>query len=200
MQKFSLIDYPGKASAVVFAQGCNFRCPFCHNPELVFPEAFSACLSLDEVLAFLEERAGRLDGVVVTGGEPTLQQGLINFLALVKRLGYFIKVDTNGSRPHVLREVIRLKLVDYLAMDIKAPLAKYPAVAGTEVSLGDIQESIGIIRDSGLEHQFRTTFYKPLLDEDDLAGARELAGGEKDFCVQEYIRRTEKKIYADFSA
>jgi pyruvate formate lyase activating enzyme len=130
LQKFSLLDYPGKISAVVFTQGCNFRCPYCHNPELVDPERFQECIPEDEIFAFLETRRGKLEAVTVTGGEPTIQNGLSSFVRRIKDMGFMVKLDTNGSRPEVLEELIRHKLIDYIAMDIKAPLEKYEAVTG----------------------------------------------------------------------
>lgn len=130
LQKFSLLDYPGKISAVVFTQGCNFRCPYCHNPELVDPARYQECLPEEEIFSFLETRRGKLEAVTVTGGEPTLQKSLAPFLRRIKDMGFLVKLDTNGSRPDVLEELLRQKLIDYIAMDIKAPLEKYEAVTG----------------------------------------------------------------------
>ena len=120
-QKVSLSDFPGKISAIVFTQGCNFRCRYCHNPELVDPARYAAPLAVDAVLDFLAGRVGRIQGVVVTGGEPTLHADLPGLLARIKSLGLAVKLDTNGSRPDVLEEVFRQGIVDYIAMDIKAP-------------------------------------------------------------------------------
>jgi len=174
--KTSLIDYPGKVCAVIFTQGCNFRCPYCHNPELVYPDRFRETLPPEEVLAFLEKRRGRLEGVVVSGGEPTLQEDLPAFLRLLKSLGYSVKLDTNGSRPDVLRRLAAGQTVDYIAMDIKAPLDKYGLVSGVSLDPGGISESIKIIKDSGIRHEFRTTFDKELLAPRDIEAIRLLAG------------------------
>lgn len=126
LQKFSLIDYPGKISAVIFTRGCNFRCPYCHNPELVIPAFFTQGYAVDDIFAFFRSRREKLDGIVITGGEPTVQKDLIEFMSKVKALGFFLKLDTNGSNPGILKKVISLGLVDFVAMDIKAPFDRYP--------------------------------------------------------------------------
>lgn len=179
VQKSSFIDYPGKISAVVFTQGCNFRCPYCHNPELVLPECFSASLSEEEFFLFLERRRGKLEAVTVSGGEPTLQPDLGSFIERVKELGYAVKLDTNGSRPGVVRDLISRGLIDYVAMDIKAPLDKYPSVVRAPVCIEDIELSIRTILHSGLEHEFRTTIAKPLLDKDDFRKIAEMTAGDR---------------------
>jgi len=167
-QGFSLIDYPGKICAIVFTQGCNFRCPYCHNPELVeFSGSDSAAPEEDEVLAFLEKRKGRLDALTITGGEPLLQSGLNKFLSRVKALGYLIKLDTNGSLPSRLEDVIKNNLVNYIAMDIKSPIDKYGSVIRAGIDTGKILESIRLIMESGVNYEFRTTVVKDLLCKDD---------------------------------
>ena len=155
--KFTLIDYPGRVAAVVFTQGCNFRCRYCHNPELVYPHLLQEPMPQEEVMSFLRRRQGTLEGMVVTGGEPTLQPDLLDFLAAVKSLGYFIKLDTNGAKPDVLQAVIEKKLVDYIAMDLKAPLEKYAVITGVSCDVRVLQRSMKLIQDSGLEYEFRTT-------------------------------------------
>jgi pyruvate formate lyase activating enzyme len=157
LHKLSLIDYPGHLCAVVFTQGCNFRCPVCHNPELVLPELFGESISEQEVLSFLESRKGQLQAVTVTGGEPTLQKKLPYFLATIKKMGYKTKLDTNGSYPEALKSLFNDELVDYVAMDIKAPLASYYELSGCTVDLEAIQQSIELILSSPVRHQFRTT-------------------------------------------
>jgi pyruvate formate lyase activating enzyme len=176
LQKFSLIDYPGKTAAVVFTQGCNFRCPYCHNPELVYPEQFGALLDNEEVLAFLGSRAGQLDGVVISGGEPTLQDSLPEFLRRVKALGYSAKLDTNGSRPDVIKTLLSEKLLDCVAMDIKAPPLKYAAASGCQNVLPAVLESISLLKSAVIERYFRTTFDKTLLCQDDLSDIKSLCG------------------------
>ena len=162
LQEFSLIDYPGKMAAVIFTQGCNFRCPYCHNPELVLPESFEEVVDEQQIFWFLEKRIGRLEAVVITGGEPTIQNGLIGFLQKIKKLGYLIKLDTNGSNPDILSQVLTLGLVDYVAMDVKASIEKYDKLCGCVVNTGAIKESIELIKQSNADHEFRTTLVKEL--------------------------------------
>ncbi len=161
-RKFSLIDYPGKISAIVFMQGCNFRCAYCYNRELVHPHLFSEPIPENEVLSFLDDRKGLLDGVVVTGGEPLLQPDLEDFLREVKTMGYRVKLDTNGSRPDRLEGLINKGLVDYVAMDYKAPLDRYAGVTGVEVGRERIVRSIDVITGSGLPCEIRTTVFSGL--------------------------------------
>jgi pyruvate formate lyase activating enzyme len=168
LQRCSLIDYPGKIGAVVFTQGCNFRCPYCHNPELVDPALFCPSLT-DEVIPFLEKRRGLLDAVTITGGEPTLQPDLESFLRKIRRLGYLIKLDTNGSMPDVLWRLIGEGLVDYLAMDVKGPFDRYDEITAAAVDTKKIGRSVAIIAESGIEHEFRTTVVRSLLTQADLA-------------------------------
>jgi len=174
LQKISLIDYPGRISAIVFTQGCNFRCPYCHNPELVDPARYGPILSEEEVISFLEKRRGKLDAVTVTGGEPTLQPDLDRFLQEIKGMGYLTKIDTNGSNPDVLERLIRGRLVDYLAMDVKGPLQKYERIANVKVKTAKIRRSIELITASGIEHEFRTTVVRSQLDKEDLIATAEL--------------------------
>ncbi len=185
--KFSLIDYPGKVAAVVFTQGCNYRCPFCHNPELVLPELFTEPLAVDEVLGFLEKRRGQLQGVVITGGEPTLHEGLKAFIRRVKAMGYLVKLDTNGSRPQVLRGILDENLVDLIAMDIKASPAGYARATGGRGVLEDVRASIDLIKRSGIDHIFRTTALKGFLTPEDLAAIVALLGPVRKYKLQRGI-------------
>ncbi|HBR15703.1 MAG TPA: anaerobic ribonucleoside-triphosphate reductase activating protein [Candidatus Omnitrophica bacterium] len=185
--KFSLIDYPNKVAAVIFTQGCNFRCPFCHNPELVLPEKFQAPMAEEQVLDFLLKRRGQLEGVVVTGGEPTLQKDLLPFLKKIKDMGYQIKLDTNGSHPGVLREALQKKLVDFIAMDIKAPLEKYPQLTGVKDYLHAIEESIVLIESSAYPYQFRTTVVKSLLSEEYLQKILRLIKETSSYHLQPFV-------------
>jgi pyruvate formate lyase activating enzyme len=168
LQKMSLIDYPGRIGATVFTQGCNFRCPYCHNPELVDPEQYGPETPEEEVWAFLEKRRNKLEAVIVTGGEPTLQKDLDCFLKRAKEMGYLTKVDTNGSKPEVLERLIRRNLVDYLAMDIKGPIEKYGAIAAAKVDTDRVSKSIDLILTSGIDHEFRTTVIRSQLSHADL--------------------------------
>jgi pyruvate formate lyase activating enzyme len=163
LQKVSLIDYPGKVAAVIFTRGCSFRCHYCHNPELAVPQLFKEPLSERLVLDFLASRKRNLDGVVVTGGEPAMQRDLLEFLAQLKGIGYLVKLDTCGAFPEAIEEAIRRKLVDYIAMDIKAPLDRYRDVVGVNVDPKKIKRSIDAIKGGGIDHEFRTTIVKSQL-------------------------------------
>ncbi|EKD46234.1 MAG: Pyruvate-formate lyase-activating enzyme [uncultured bacterium] len=187
LQKFSLVDYPGKPSAIIFTLGCNFRCPYCHNPELVLPEKYLPTIPLTRVLSFLKSRIGKLEAVVITGGEPVLQSDLIDVMKKIKHLGFLVKLDTNGSRPEILEKVIKLKLADYLAMDIKGPLPKYLQITGFSISPEVLRQSIKLIIQSGIDHEFRTTIVKSLTSETDLqAIGREIKGAKK-YYLQKFV-------------
>ena len=190
--KFTLIDFPGRPAAIVFTQGCNFRCRYCHNPELVYPHLFEASMPEQEIWSFLQRRQGTLEGVVVSGGEPTLQTDLIPFMSRLKEMGYKTKLDTNGSRPEVLRELIDKKLVDFIAMDLKAPFEKYVDITGVEVNSTVLQQSMDLIRQSGLEYQFRTTYDKEVLNDNDIAALSKLTDG-KNYKVQECLPVAKEK-------
>ena len=186
-QKVSLIDYPGRISAVVFTQGCNFRCPFCHNPELVDPECFEDLIPVAEILSFLKKRRGRLDAVVITGGEPTLQPEIIPFIMDLKDMGYRIKLDTNGSLPDRLEVMLNQKLLDYVAMDIKAPFERYGEVTRAITDQKQIQRSISLIMGSGLDHEFRTTAVRSMLSPEDLDQIGRLVPAAKRFVLQKFV-------------
>ncbi len=185
-QKFSLIDYPGKISAVIFVQGCNFRCPYCHNRELVLPEYFSFSVQEEEIIEFLENRKGKIEGVVITGGEPTIFPDLPDLLLKIKRLGYHIKLDTNGSNPQMIKLLIERKLVDYIAMDVKAPLEKYRDVTFSAVDIKKIQESINIIKDSSIQHEFRTTVVNGIHTYSDILKIYNLIKGSDRYVIQNF--------------
>jgi pyruvate formate lyase activating enzyme len=186
---FTLSDFPGRAAAVVFAQGCNFRCPYCHNSALL-PD-MPGRISEAEVLAWLEHRRGRLGGVVVSGGEPTLQADLPQFCAALRARGFAVKLDTNGSRPGVLRKLLEGGVLDYVAMDVKAPPASYHRLAGVPVEWSVLAESIGALASCGISHQFRTTVVEPLLTPGDLdAIGRMLPAGST------HVRQTFRPEYA----
>lgn len=188
LQKFSLIDYPGRICAVLFVTGCNFRCPWCHNPELVRGLPPDELLPAVAVLEFLKSRHGKLEGLTITGGEPTLQgRGLLDFAAEVKGLGFPVKIDTNGSRPAVLRELTGQGLVDYIAMDVKGPRERYPAVAGVPVDMDAIYESIDCVMASGLDYEFRTTLVRSLLTPDDLERTAQRLAGARRYVLQRFV-------------
>ena len=190
--KFTLIDFPGCPAAIVFTQGCNFRCRYCHNPELVYPHLFQEPVTEEEVKAFLVRRQGTLEGVVVSGGEPTLQPDLVRFMADLKALGYKTKLDTNGSQPNVLQELLDKKLVDFIAMDIKAPLDKYALITGVDANATILRRSMDLIHQSGVEYEFRTTYDTEVLTDADIASISQLTQG-KNFRVQECLPVAKEK-------
>jgi len=163
LQKTSLIDFPGKVSCVCFVSGCNFRCPYCHNPDLV-QHPGNAFLDENSFLDFVRERQGFLDGVVISGGEPTLQNDLPAFVSRIKKAGYAVKVDTNGSHPHMIRDLIEKRLVDYIAMDIKTDPSLYPLFMKRGIDPDCIRSSIKLIMASGIPYEFRTTCVRPIVD------------------------------------
>jgi pyruvate formate lyase activating enzyme len=183
-QKLSLSDFPGRVSAIVFTRGCGFRCPYCHNPELVDPDNYVTPLDAGNVLSFLRSRRGRIQGVVITGGEPTFHDDLQDFICKVREIGCEVKLDTNGSNPALLERIISLGLVDYIALDVKAPLRLYPSVARVFVNTGDILRSIRLVIDSGLPHEMRTTYIESLLSLDDMREIGEMVRGCRLLVVQ----------------
>lgn len=163
LQKTSLIDYPGKVSCVIFFSGCNFDCPYCYNPDLVKGRS-SMAMTTNAVYDFLLRRKGFLDGVVLSGGEPTIQNELFSFCETIRQMGYPIKLDTNGSRPQVIHRLIDERLIDYIAMDIKTDPFNYSPIIQKDCNPEHILSSIRIIMDSMIPHEFRTTCVKPLVD------------------------------------
>ncbi len=201
LQKVSLMEYPGKISAIAFTQGCNFRCPYCHNPELVDPDLYGECLSEEEVVSFLERRKGKLDAVTITGGEPTIHHDLIDFIKCVRKIGYLIKLDTNGSYPEVLEQLISGRLVDYIAMDMKGPLHKYKIVTKSKIDEDKIRQSIEMIMKSGVPYEFRTTIPKRLLHEDDLLEMGKILRNASCYILQQFIpTRTLDKQFLKYEA
>ena len=182
-QKSSFVDYPGIISAVVFTPGCNMRCGYCHNKHILGSDAPK--VEPIEVMAYLTKRKGMIKGVVVTGGEPTLQPYLFEFISAIKNLGYKVKLDTNGTSPQKLNELIAVGLIDYVAMDLKAPVGKYSAVAGCEVDVEAVKKSVDIIKSSGINHEFRTTFC-PMLTKEDILEISLAMAGQSDYYLQQY--------------
>lgn len=181
----SLLDYPEKVCCVVFTQGCNFHCPYCHNPDLV-PLTPSAAdpQAMDRILAFLERRRGLLDAVVVTGGEPTLQKGLITFLSRAKKMGFLVKLDTNGSRPQALRSILSEGLVDFVAMDIKTPPVHYSPLIATDFDPARLEASIEVIMASAPDYEFRTTCVRPFISPEAIDVIMGLTRGARRFALQ----------------
>lgn len=184
LEHTTLIDFPGKVACILYTIGCNFRCPYCHNPELVDETAQE--IPQDDVWKFLEERRGLLDGVVITGGEPTLHDDLPEFIGRVKQLGFAVKLDTNGTRPAMLQKLIKSKLLDYIAMDIKAPLEMYTYTVGRPVLPETLRTSIEIIKSSPVSYEFRTTIIKSLLSFEDMEQIGKEIRGAKTYYLQKF--------------
>lgn len=180
LQKTSLLDFPEKIAAIVFTMGCNFRCGYCHNPELINGEA-----KIEEVFEFLKTRQGKLDGVVITGGEPCLQKDLPEFIKQVKELGFAVKLDTNGSFPEMLEKV--LPDLDYVAMDIKAPLEKYSQIVNVDVDTSKSLKSIEILKNGGVDYEFRTTVVKSQLSFEDFEKIGQLIQGAPRYYLQKFV-------------
>jgi pyruvate formate lyase activating enzyme len=204
LQRVSLIDYPGLISAVVFLQGCNFKCPYCHNPELVDPSLFRTCIRENDVIEFLGTRKGKLDAVSITGGEPAIQDKLHTFVKQIKKMGFAIKLDTNGSRPHVIENLIAEKLLDYISMDVKAPLEKYKDVVKAPIHPESIQESIRLILKAGILYEFRTTIVESQLEENDILKIADMISGANKYILQKFVptktlesRFLKEKSYSD---
>lgn len=196
LQRVSLIDYPGLISAVLFLQGCNFRCPYCHNPELVDPNLFKSCIKENDVFEFLETRKGKLDAVTITGGEPTIQNQLAVFIRQIKKMGFAVKLDTNGTQPPLIKEVIDHKLIDYISMDVKAPFDKYKEVVRVKVDENSIKESIRIILKAKIPYEFRTTVVKSQLNENDIMQIGRMIHGASRYVLQNFVssKTMEKKF------
>lgn len=184
-QKVSLIDYPGMVSTVVFTVGCNFRCRYCHNAKLISKKC--QAIDLAEWWGWLENRKGKLDAVVVSGGEPTLQTDLVEFILRIKKIGYKVKLDSNGTNPAMLAGLIALNLLDYIAMDIKAPWEKYRMVTGVDYDMKKIRQSADLIINSGIDHEFRTTYVEGLLKPDDLKLIIGQLKGARKYYLQNFV-------------
>ena len=186
-QPFSLSEFPGKISAVVFCQGCNFRCPYCHNPELVDPGCFTPSWPEVRVMHELASRRGRLQGVVITGGEPTLQQDLERFIREARALGFAVKLDTNGSDPETLERLLAARLLDHIGLDVKAPPHSYAGVVRTAIAPTTITRSIATVIGSGVDHELRTTWLPSLLQRQDLLEIADAVKGCRRWVVQRFL-------------
>lgn len=191
LQKNSFIDYPGKIAAVIFTPGCNLKCYYCHNYQLLAENALAGLIPEKTVISFLQEKKGLLDAVVISGGEPTLQPDLGDFIQAVKKLGYLVKLDTNGTNPDILKKLIKQSLLDYVAMDIKAPVEKYRQICGTDEYAARISASIDLLLKGAVEYEFRTTVVPELKEEDILAMAGRIKGAGKYILQQVRYRPTE---------
>lgn len=198
LQRLTLIDYPGRLAVTVFIIGCDFRCPFCYSPELVLPEKIKnqPRISEKDFFDFLKKRKGLLEGVVICGGEPTIHQKLPDFCEKIKKLGYLVKLDTNGSNPEMLKKLINEKLIDYVAMDIKAPKAKYSEAAGVKVNIKKIEESIDILKKGKIDCEFRTTVVPTIHKKEDILKIAQWIRSAKKYYLQNF--RPEKTINPKF--
>jgi pyruvate formate lyase activating enzyme len=194
--KVSLIDYPGKICAMVFTGGCNFRCHYCHNPELVIGYEKLPDISEEEIISSIIKRKGLLDGLCISGGEPTICQGLLQFMEKIKKLGFLVKLDTNGTNPAVLKESIEKKLVDYIAMDIKGTSVRYPEIVGAMVDISKTEESVQILLQNKIDYEFRTTVFPEFISEKDAIEIGKWTKGAKRYVLQQ--PSTEKTLNKAF--
>lgn len=188
LQRHSLIDFPGRISCVCFLSGCNFRCPYCHNPDLVTPGAHHPQVLDNDFFTFLETRKGLLDGIVMSGGEPTLEPHLPAFCERIKSMGFTVKLDTNGSKPNVIRALLEKGLLDYIAMDLKTGAEKYEILMNGRSTLEAIRESVRVIMDSGVDYEFRTTCVKSFVDDPMLREMGMLIQGARRHVLQPFRR------------
>ena len=198
LQKTTLIDYPGRVAATVFLTGCNFRCPFCYSSELVLPEKIKLHprISEKEIFKFLNERKGMIEGIVVCGGEPTINPDLPEFCKKIKEMGYLVKLDTNGSNPEMLKKLMDENLIDYVAMDIKASKEKYIKTVRIEFDVAKIEESIKILKEGKIGHEFRITVVPGIHSKEDIIEIAKWLAPANKFYLQNF--RPEKTLDPDF--
>lgn len=194
----TLIDYPGRLAATIFLSGCNFQCPWCYAAELVLPEKIKnqPKISEKELFSFLRGRKKLIDGVVLCGGEPTTEKELIPLIKKIKGMGFFVKLDTNGSNPDILKKLIDEKLIDYVAMDIKGPKDKYEKFSGVKIDVKKIQKSIDILKEGMVNYEFRTTVVPTLHEREDILEIAKWISGAKKYYLQNF--RSEKTINKNF--
>lgn len=197
IQKLSLVDYPHHTSIALFTIGCNMRCGYCHNPELVLPERYADAIPTADVMDFLKSRREKVEGVVVSGGEPTVHADLPELIREIKALGYLVKLDTNGTNPAMVAELIKDGLVDFVAMDIKGSLSRYHEIAARPIAIEHILESIQLIKSSGIDHEFRTTLVKSQVSPADIEEIGKLVHGSRRYALQRF--RPGRTISPQFS-
>lgn len=200
IQPFTVLDYPDKTACIIFTPGCNFRCGYCHNAEFVLPEKIiqlkDSWIPEETFFNFLESRKNLLDGVVISGGEPTLMGDLLSFAKKVKERGFLVKLDTNGSTPWVLEKLLHENVLDYIAMDIKTSLENYPKVSGSCVMPTAIKKSVGLIMGSGIDYEFRSTLIAQLHDEETADAMAQLITGARVWYLQSF--RNGKTLAPEF--
>ncbi len=188
LQKTSLVDYPGKICSTVFLAGCNFRCSYCHNPSLVLPELIkkeTVPMHPEELIKILKERKKYIDGVCITGGEPLLNADIFKLCEEIKKIGLLVKVDTNGSFPKRIKQLIEFDLADFIAMDIKGPKEKYSEITKTNINIKDIEESVELLKQGKVDYEFRTTVIKSLLNKEDIIKIGDWIKGAKAYYLQQ---------------
>lgn len=186
-QKFSMIDYPGKTCAIIFTIGCTFRCRFCHNPELVEPGENTEEFNEEQIVSFLKSRIGKLDAVAITGGEPTIHIDLPKLIKKIKKLGFLVKLDTTGINPRMVRRLIEAGLINYVAMDIKAPFETYANITQRQIRIDKIQETVKLLMNSNVDYEFRTTVAKALTQKQDIVKIAEQIKGAKRYVIQKFV-------------
>lgn len=186
MQKLTLVDYPGHTACIIFTQGCNFRCPYCHNSGLIQGASNSNKIDEQVLFDYLDKRKGLIDGVCISGGEPLLQKDIELFIKKIKEKGYKVKLDTNGSKPSLLKKLIDSNLLDYVAMDVKNAFYKYDLTTGVKVNINDIKESIKVLKASTIDYEFRTTIAKELHSFNDIEEILNYIGSNVKFYIQNY--------------
>lgn len=198
LQRTTLVDYPGKIACTIFIAGCNFRCGYCYNSDLVLKGGGLPDITEEEIMDFLSQRDLFLEGVCITGGEPTLYRNLIWLIKRIKELGYSVKLDTNGTNPKILKELLDGNLLDYVAMDVKASLGSYKKVIYTDYALANIRKSIQLLKSSGIDYEFRTTIVPDVISEDEIKGICEEIKGAKNYFIQQF-RPDEKAMDPKYS-
>jgi len=194
LKKTSLLDYPNKLSAIIWTVGCNFRCPYCYNIQLL-DKNYSGIIKEEEILNFLKKRIGKLEAVSITGGEPLLHNDIFNFIKKIKDLNYLIKIDTNGSFPNKLKKLIDEDLIDYISMDVKGPKNKYNIISGINVKIENIQNSIDIIMNFSKNYEFKTTIVPSILNKNDIIDIAKWIKGAKQYYLQQF--KNDSQILSD---
>lgn len=190
IQRFTMLDFPGRTACIVFTPGCNIRCGFCHNPEFVLPELLvkikDSFIKPEAVLSFLDQRQGLLDGVVISGGEPTMMPDLPEFISAIKERGFAVKLDTNGTKPEMITALLEKRLVDYIAMDVKASIESHSQLVGPRVQTDKIVDSIRLIKKSSIPYEFRTTMIREFHTPAILEGIADLVAGATQYFIQTF--------------
>jgi len=186
-EPLSLTDFPGRLATTVFTVGCNFACPYCHNPELVTAMKDTPQLTEEAFFVFLERRRGKLNGVCITGGEPTLHADLAGFVERIRALGYAVKLDTNGSNPEMLRRLLETSSLDYVAMDVKAPPSRYGEMTGNPYALALAETSIRLLAERDTDHEYRTTILPLLFSEVDIDGIASMLPPGSRYVIQNFV-------------